>query len=105
MEEPAPGRDHDPLPAVRLGRCPQRQCQGLLRLFSFLKAIFLLRASTQPAQGADPPHCSQWWGDSKSKLKLVEKCYTSSGIFGHVLWLSVTEHDLWGTKKHRGLWL
>lgn len=61
MEEPAPSRDHDPLPAVRLGGRPREQVQGLLWLFSFPKATFsLMRALPRwPASPRSRPSTPQ----------------------------------------------
>lgn len=97
MEEPAPRRDHHPLPALRPGGRPQGQVQGLLWLFSFiLRVTFsLLRALPQPMEQTC---CTTASSDGRMTGKLVEECYISSGI-------SVIEHSLWGSQKHHSTWL
>lgn len=107
MEEPAPGRDHDPLPAVRPGSRPQGRVRGLLWLFfPFAKATLSLPRALptgQPAQGAEPPRCSRQRAMLRGKPKLVENRRVSSGIPSTVPWLSVVGRGLWSTTKHRGI--
>lgn len=72
MEEPAPSRDHDPVPAVMPGSCPQGQVQRLLWLFSLLATFSLQRAlRSQPKE--QPRRTADGSGTVVGgKLKLVE---------------------------------
>lgn len=103
VEEPAPRRDHHPLPALRLGGCPQGQVQGLLWLFPFFLRVTFSLPRALPSWPASPwsrPCCTTASSGARitGKLKLVEECCISSGI-------SVIERGLWGTQKHHSSWL
>lgn len=83
MEEPAPSRDHDPLPAVRPGGGPQWQVQRLLWLFSFLKAtISLPRAlpGRQPKEQTLRTAAGGGGGGKGQAGAPIGKCCLSSGI-------------------------
>lgn len=54
VEEPAPRRDHHPLPALRPAGCPQGQVQGLLWLFSFFLRVTFSLLRALPSWPASP---------------------------------------------------
>lgn len=75
MEESAPSRDHDPVPAVRQGSCPRGQVQGLLWLFSSsLKATFSLQRALPSHPKEQTCHTTASSGTMvRGKLKLTKK--------------------------------
>lgn len=95
MEEPAPSRDHLPVPALRPPGRPQGQAQGLWWLFPFFLRVTFSLLRALPSRPTEQTGCTTASSDVRitGKLKLVEERCISSGFGG-------TERGLWGTQKH-----